>query len=191
MGVDSWGHIGRSVMLLTWSNNSFCAAALRWNNAHIYVCTVRIRNVRLCEPNSCEIYYFHWFWPAFMSQQGTNSPCYSSSSIPVVGLIVTARLMPPNKFRALFQVSRLRPFSRGETIYQSPRCLWQPNRRRSSSSRLNECLCECMSVLASLMSRLRLNKFDFHLHRKSQLANGASNTEKAPWHNCLIVCISL
>lgn len=106
-------------------------------------------------------------------------PCYSSS-IPVVGLIVTARLMPPNKFRALFQVSRLRPFSRGETIYQSPRCLWQPNRRRSSSSRLNECLCECMSVLASLMSRLRLNKFDFHLHRKSQLANGASNTEKAP-----------
>lgn len=70
MGVDSWGHIGRSVMLLTWSNNSFCAAALRWNNAHIYVCTVRIRNVRLCEPNSCEIYYFHWFCPVLWASRG-------------------------------------------------------------------------------------------------------------------------
>lgn len=111
------------------------------NNAHIYGCTVRIRNVRFvcvfCQQTAVHFTIFidfalfygpagdklHTPYPTFL-----HSSSSSSLVVPLVWLIVTAhtQLMPPNKFRALFQVSRLRPFSRGETIYQSRRCLWQP-----------------------------------------------------------------
>lgn len=136
---------------LTWPNNSFrCAWTMRIFTGALCVYVTYVLCAYSVSKQLCTL-LFSLILRYFMTQQGTSSTPLIHSS-PWLGWLsqCAAQLMPPNKFRALFQVPRLRPFSRGETIYQSRRCLWQPWIRSSSKGRVNKQVCVCVDVLSSI-----------------------------------------